>query len=140
MPKATGGRSRVGPRDIAKQELARRLQVAMDAKGWNQSDLAREAAKHTRDKQFHRGNVSVYMNGTSMPRREHLLAMAKALGKTPEDLLPPYLMQGEESGPSTVQMLDLGNGRCTLIVQKEVSASVALKVWTILQEADNGSH
>jgi transcriptional regulator with XRE-family HTH domain len=139
MPKNTGGRSRVGPRDIAKQELSRRLQAALDAKGWNQSDLAREAAKHTRDKQFHRGNVSVYVNGTSMPRREHLMAMAKALGKTPEDLLPPYLTQ-DDAAPSVVQMLDLGNGRCTLIVQKEVSASVALKVWTILQEADNGSH
>jgi transcriptional regulator with XRE-family HTH domain len=129
----------MGSRDIAKQELARRIRAAMDAKGWNQSDLAREAAKHTRDKQFHRGNVSLYINGTTMPRRAHLAAMAKALGKTPEDLLPPYLTQ-EDSTPATVQMLDLGNGRCTLIVQKEVSASVALKVWTILQETDNGNN
>ena len=44
-----------------------------------------------------------------------------------------------KSAPPTITPL-MVDGRCTLVVQKEVSAAIALRIWTILQEADNGSH
>lgn len=76
--------AQVSSRDL-NVAFAKRLQKAMDAKGWSQSDLARHASVFL-DKgdgqpvEITRDNISKYMNGKTMPRGDRLTALAKALG------------------------------------------------------------
>ena len=76
--------SQVASRDL-NVAFAKRLQKAMDAKGWSQADLARQASvflepKGDKPVEITRDNISKYMNGKMIPRGDRLAAMAKALG------------------------------------------------------------
>lgn len=69
------------PAEAVKADFARRLQHALNSKGWNQSDLARAA-------DIGRDSVSVYLRAKSLPGPKHLTSIAAALGVEPDDLLP----------------------------------------------------
>jgi transcriptional regulator with XRE-family HTH domain len=51
-----------------RKEFARRLASARKRKGWNQSELARQAALHVKDGKFGRALVSGYERTRSRPR------------------------------------------------------------------------
>lgn len=74
--------------DALKREFAKRLQNFMIQKGWNQSDLARAAAKFTPDKKFNRDNISLYVRARQMPGPIFMQALLKALSVTREELIP----------------------------------------------------
>lgn len=116
------------------QGFSRKLQAAMVARGWNQSDLARQAAIHMPDKKFGRDNVSKYLKGTTTPLPLHLNALSKALGMSPEDLLPDrgrILAIDMEDNPS-LAMRAAGEGTVFLRINQTVPTPTALKIVELL--------
>ena len=102
MPKAN-------ERDLVKAEFASRLARHLEDRSWNQSDLARAAGKFLpKGETFRRDNIHVYLNELALPRPKQLMAIAKALGIKPEDLLPgvshaeklPYSMRPVSDEPN----------------------------------------
>lgn len=72
------------PRDMAKQEFARRLQRALlerRPEPWSQADLARAAG-------LGRDAISTYVRGRSFPEPASLAKIARALHMKAEDLVP----------------------------------------------------
>ena len=74
------------PIDQVKIDFANRLQKAMVAKGYNQSELARRTADYMPEdpetgkrKRFGRDNISTYIRGLALPQPATLAALAKAV-------------------------------------------------------------
>lgn len=70
------------PADV-RAAFARRVLNARIKKGWNQSELARQAALHMPDGRFGRDSISKYEKATHLPYPVQLDALAKALGIPP---------------------------------------------------------
>lgn len=117
-------------RDQAKQALARNLKRAIIEKGWTPAELARRAGL-TRD------NISTYMRASSLPTEDSLRRLARALGKTPEDLLPnrPDIPRSDPDNPMLV-LSQMPDGTSRLQFDKIVSTETANKIIALLQ-ADN---
>jgi transcriptional regulator with XRE-family HTH domain len=131
-PEMTQERPSVGRNPaISREEFARRLQLALVEKGWNQSELAR--AVNTG-----RHNISVYASAKSYPMPPLLKNMATALGVDPEWLLPGMLPSPDHPSASEepAESLKLEPGAdknlAHLKVDMEVSWADALKVMEIL--------
>ena len=72
------------------RDFAKRMQKAMVAKGWSQSDLARAAQKFMPEGQdFGRHLINYYIRLRGLPTPIYLKALADALGVPPDELLPP---------------------------------------------------
>lgn len=129
------------PKDAVKHEFARRLQAAMVAKGWTQSELARKAENHLpKNHKFGRDAISTYIRAKSLPGPVFLDALCKALGKKTEDLLPTTMMTpGNGSPPLKVQ--DMNDGFAWLTINQQVSWDKAVKILEILRgpDASDGS-
>lgn len=131
--------------DNVKAEFARRLQAAMIEKGWNQSELARRAndllpkpAKgQKRGKGIGRDSVSHYMRGRMLPLPAYLDVIAKALGKTPSDLLPVRVPSASPTSP--FEMRGLPDGRLFLRVSRTIRQEAAMKIMAILAEEDRAA-
>lgn len=128
------------PSDAAKREFGRKLYRLMIDKGWNQSDLARAAAKHTSDGKFGRDNVSGYIRGLRLPGATHLSALTRALGVTAEDLVgPPRPFGAAGTPPADIHnpefdMKSLSDGMVWLRINQAVSWDVARKIMDLLKE------
>jgi transcriptional regulator with XRE-family HTH domain len=145
MAKRSRGKGRgTPPREptAASLEFGRRLQRAMIAKNWSQSELARRANAmlpppapgQIQGKEFRRDLVSHYVRGQHMPSPASLAAMARALGVTPADLMPQEGIIGGD--PSPFAMQTLSDGRVSLHVNRTVSSETAMKVAALLLQED----
>jgi transcriptional regulator with XRE-family HTH domain len=74
--------------EIRRREFGRRLQRALNAKGWTQSELARRIARHLPTFRIGRDNVSKWIRGKVLPLPPALEAMCKVLEIETSDLLP----------------------------------------------------
>lgn len=125
-----------GTNKAVKLEFGRRLKGAMIEKGWNQSDLARAAEKYLSDKKtLGRYSISCYVGGKVLPRPDTLVAIARALGKEPMDLLPTkgapsFIPAGFEQG---LDLKDVGNGKVLLRVNQATDWMTALEVMKLLK-------
>lgn len=119
----------------AKREFAKRLQQFMTDKGWNQSDLARAAAKFMPDKKFNRDNVSLYVRAQQLPGPLRLRAMAKALGIEENKLVPPGATASVDEDAPPLAMRPLGSGNVWLQINQAVPQDIALKIITLLGQA-----
>jgi transcriptional regulator with XRE-family HTH domain len=144
----TGPRAPVEPGDTAaiKAEFARRLQTAMVAKGWNQSELARRATEHLpkpaagqkRGHAIGRDLISHYVRAAMLPGPTNLEAMAKALGVKSADLLPAGVPSASgEAAPFEVR--GMADGRLYLRIARTVSAETGMKILALLAEEDRQS-
>ncbi len=116
-----------------KAEFARVLQKKMMEKNWNQSDVAREAAKHMPDGTFLRDNVSQYVRGLSLPGTARLSALAKAFRCKPEDLLPVRSTETIDQQAPPLDMRALPeNGMVFLRINQVVRQNIALKIIALL--------
>lgn len=100
------------PADLVRVKLGQRLLHEMALRNWTQSDLAREARKHLPKGTLSRDNVHNYVHGKALPGPGFLLALAKALGTTANDLLPERGVNaphGSSALPST-DVRDAGEG------------------------------
>lgn len=135
----TGPLPVAAPRDAVALEFARRLQAAMAEKGWNQSDLAREATKFMSEgKTIQRDTVSVYINTKALPSRERLEAMAKALGVDSSELMPSKLRPVPNRVAPPVEVKDMGDGNVWLRINQAVPWPLALKILNMVKGEETG--
>jgi transcriptional regulator with XRE-family HTH domain len=121
--------------DAIAREFSKRLQHYTAEKGWNQTDLAREASKHLgKGKSIRRDNISLYMRGIQIPGPPRLRALAKALGKTDEDLLPSGMVLNDKSPPLAMKPLDDGN--VWLQINQAVPSEIAMDIIALLRSRD----
>lgn len=126
------------PVDVVHADFGGRLQQAMVAKGWNQSELARRANERMPEGQkMGRDNVSGYIRGTTLPGPVKLKALADALGMTVEELLPQRGVPnaGNKTIPA-LDMRDLGDGNVWLRVNQAVPRNIALRVMNLLMAGE----
>lgn len=127
------------PDDI-KREFARRLQSARIDKGFNQSELARAAAKHMADRKFGRDLIGPYERALKLPSPAHLSAMARALGKTPEWLMPFQGVPGSNKNALvTEEMRSTGEGKAWIRINRQVPYEVALKIMEMVHASDKAA-
>lgn len=122
--------------DPQKAEFARLLGKKMEDRGWNQSDLARAAEKFLpKGQKFRRDNIHVYLNQVALPRPKQLIAIAKALDMSPEELLPG--VQHARTEPSYSMQPVIGEpGKAHLRVTMKVPMRTALAVLSILEQQE----
>lgn len=124
------------PKEAVMAEFGRRLNEMLVKKTWNQSDLARAAARFMPDKKFNRDNVSMYVRGLALPGPVRLSALAKALDMKPEELLPTrgQAMVEERSPPLAVRYLP--DGLAWLQINQAVPQDVAMKILGLMGQLD----
>lgn len=117
------------PKHLRKQDFGRRLYQHMIAKGWRQSELARQA-------DIKRDSVSTYIRGKTLPTPLNLRKLAKALGVTDEDLLPNYMESAiDEDMPAFEMRVSPGAPtKAWVRVNRMVSTSTAVKLAELLEE------
>jgi transcriptional regulator with XRE-family HTH domain len=117
-----------------RREFARRLQTAMYERGWNGSELARQAAKHTPDGRFGKDLISRYRKGEALPYPASLNALCKALGKGPNDLIPIEAYQNLEEMLPDADIKTAGEGMAWLRISKKVPMDLALKIMALINK------
>lgn len=122
------------PRHLTKQEFARRLYQLMLAKGWNQSELGRQAG-------LPRDAISVYMRGKSLPTPQNLKALAEAFGISEIELLPNHTEAAiDEDMPAFELRVSVSSPNMAwLRVNRLVSLSTGVKIAELLEQ-DNVPH
>jgi transcriptional regulator with XRE-family HTH domain len=126
-----------------KAAFAARLKAAMERKGWDLSETARQTASVLgAGAKFGRAHVWQYLHARVMPRDRQLFALSHALEVRPNDLFPSaFPTQVEESGTvtSTIHAEDQGDGTAILQVSQRVPWQAALHVMRLLKLPDDGS-
>lgn len=118
----------LAPKHLTKQEFATRVFRLMQAKGWNQSDLARHAG-------LPRDAVSVYIRGKSLPTPPNLKALAAAFNIDPTELLPNHIENAIDADtPSLeIKVSVSAPGMAWLRVNRLVTMGAAIKIADILE-------
>lgn len=133
-PKPTQFLAADAPRDAIKVDFASRLQARMVAKGLRQSDLARAAALHMpEDNKMGRDSISLYIRGRNLPSPTYLSALAKALDRKPEDLMPTRgLPTAQEISPA-MDVREMSDGNVWLRINQAVPWGTAIKIMSLLK-------
>lgn len=133
------GMGYLAPTEHVRREFAKRLQAAMDEKGWTQAELARRSSEHlpksAGKKKITRDLISNYVRGLHAPRSHYLAAMCKALGKKQGELLPPGATPSaaKDSSPA-IQSEQVDDGKMWLRVNAVLSWEAALEVMSIVKK------
>lgn len=128
----------VTPAEIIREKFAHRLKSEMAERGWNQSELARQASLHMKVGDVSRDNVSNYVNQKVLPGPTILLALAKSLNTTPEDLLPERGASAPRSDlalPAT-DIRDAGHGMAFVRINRRLPWAAAIKILTVLNDLE----
>jgi transcriptional regulator with XRE-family HTH domain len=120
----------LAPKHLTKQQFGRRLYQMMLARGWNQSELARQAG-------LPRDSISTYVRGVALPTPKSLQALATALGVPAAEVLPNAIeMAVDEDHPSfEIKVSPSAPSTAWLRVNRLVSLSTATRVAELI-EAD----
>jgi transcriptional regulator with XRE-family HTH domain len=123
----------LAPRHLTKQEFAKRLYRLMLKRGWNQSELARQA-------DLPRDSVSTYIRAKVMPTPQSAQRLAVALGVVPEELMPNHVESAiDEDSPSLEMKVSVNApSKAWLRVNRLVSLSTAARVIDLI-EAENAA-
>ena len=113
-------------REQLRQALGRKIRRLRIEKGWNASELARQAGL-TRD------NISTYERASSLPTEDSLKKLARALGVEPGDLLPAKAAHHSAPTYPPFEMVVLANGRAMVRLEREMSIALAAKVLELHQ-------
>lgn len=126
-------RSDVEPAHLIRQDFANRLYNLMHENGWTQAELGRRAGIESRD------SISTYINARSLPSPLNLEKLAKALGVTPEELLPQRVEQAIAADhPSIeVRVSTTDPTKAWLQINRLVSVKTAVKVVQIVAEDED---
>lgn len=125
---------RMAPAEIAvRREFSRRLSLKLAERGWNGSELARQASKHMADGKFGKDMVSKYLRGLAMPYPSSLQALCRALRCKPEDLVPPEVYGGN-SATADVGFEAIGDGTAWLRVNKRLPMELAAEIIRMLSK------
>ena len=121
------------PKHLTKMEFAKRVYRLMLNKGWHAAELARQAG-------LERAAIGTYLHGKTFPSPTNLAALAKALGVTPEELLPNTVESAiDEDNPSfEIKASDNAPGLAWLRINRLVTMETATKIATLIG-ADNAT-
>ena len=125
------------PPSAIRLDFARRLQNAMNDKGWTQAELARRVAPLLKESRIGRDNISKYVRGKVLPLPPALEAMAKVLGMESKDLLPSRGTQATAEEHSPLDVRDIGENRVWLRVNQAVDWPIALQILGLLKGKDH---
>ncbi len=122
----------LAPRALTRQEFGRRLFKLINDRGWNQSDLAREAG-------IGRDSISTYVNGHTFPTPKNLRAMSEALGVEPHDLLPNEIMSAFDDEHPAIELKQAAGhpGKAWLRVNRMMSFGTAARIVALIEEDDH---
>ena len=123
---------RGAPRDAIKVDFANRLQKAMHAKGWNQSELARRASAYLAKGDIGRDMISHYIRGVSIPRSAQMVAISKALGCSVDHLLPSAPSATDKT--PAMDMRQLEDGNVWLRINQATDLETGLKILVLLKK------
>lgn len=112
--------------------FAERLKKLMLDRGWNQSDVARQAGRYI-DGGMGRDSVSAYVRAISLPNQTQLNGLAKAFGVEPEALVPSAGIAAREP-VGMVEMKNADNGMVWLRIHQQIPFAKALQIMQILQD------
>lgn len=115
--------------DQAKEEFGEKLRHYMNKRGWNQSDLAREA-------DLRRDAISTYVRGKVWPDPSNLRKLADALDVAPNDLIPGMSDAPSNSSRQTspqVEIQQTGADEIFLRINRSVSLEQAAQILAILK-------
>lgn len=131
-----GASKKISRKHETRKDFAKRLFHLLGEKGWNQSDLAKEAG-------INRDSVSRYIRAQNLPDLVNLKKMADVLGVKETDLLPNFDLQAIEDSDdeAAYEMRAVADDptRSLLRVNREVPTSMAAKIITMLSEFDDAA-
>jgi transcriptional regulator with XRE-family HTH domain len=120
-----------------KSEFARRLHKALQLKGWNQSELARQATHHMPEGMtIGRDSVSNWLNRPNIPEPIRLQAVCNALGLQPTDLVPMRgLPRAQVGHVPPIEMKDGGDGDTAYLrINSRLPYDIALEIQRLVIE------
>lgn len=117
------------PKHLSKQEFGRRLYNLMLAKGWHQSELARQSG-------LPRDRISTYVRGAAMPSPQNVQALAAALGVEADAIMPNHVMSAiDEDVPALeIKSSPATPGKAWLRVNRLVLMATAVKIAELLEQ------
>lgn len=122
--------TKLARRHLERTEFAKRFYSLMLAKGMRQADVARATG-------LSRDSISGYVRGRNTPDVVSLKKLAKALGTTPEDLLPNISEEAIdlETNPALEIKTSANDPSRTWVrLNREVSTETVLKIMQALNE------
>ncbi len=123
------------PPAAIRAQFAKRLQDALNDKGWTQSELARRVAPLLRESRIGRDNISKYVRGKVLPLPPALEAIARVLDMEAKDLLPSRATKtvSEEFTPTSLR--DIGGEKYWVQINLALPADDALNIMRMVREA-----
>lgn len=117
------------PKHLTRHEFGKRLYKLMLAKGWNQSELARQA-------DLPRDSISTYVRGRVLPTPKSLRQLANALDCNPTDILPNAIEGPIMEDPASFEMkVSVSDPRVAWVrVNRLVSLQTATDIARLIQE------
>lgn len=123
-------------------EFARKLHALRTARGWNQSDLAREVWGEVEDPNGrmvarNRDRISRYEKALSFPEPDNLTALARVLNVTPEELAPGATAAAVEREVPAVSMVSAHGhpDKTHLQINVLIPLDVAIRIAAIVNAA-----
>jgi transcriptional regulator with XRE-family HTH domain len=120
--------SNLAPKHLTKQQFGRRLYQLMLSRGWNQSELARQA-------DLPRDSISTYVRGIAFPTPKSLKSLAVALGVSMTDILPNAIESAlDDDHPSfELKVSPSAPNTAWLRINRLVTLSTATKIAELIQ-------
>ena len=126
------------PPEAIRMEFARRLQAALNEKGWTQSELARRVAPLLKHSRLGRDNISKYVRGKVLPLPPAVEAIPKVLDRKSTDLLPSCSNAAAQEHPP-VSIRDMGdNEMAWLQINMALPWDKVLEIQQIIRRKDGG--
>jgi transcriptional regulator with XRE-family HTH domain len=132
----------VDPLAGLKADFAARLRAAIARKGWTATVVVHHVSRSLGNgNKFGRSHLCHYMHGRALPRPRYLMALSRALGVEPRELLPdrPDLTDTSTSRSACVDMVqvrDDSQGTALLEMSHRMPWQTAVKVMRILKSGE----
>lgn len=124
-------RSATPPREMRKQEFARRVSALLMERNMSQADLSRACG-------LGRDSISSYVAGKTLPEPKNAKALADALGVTVPELYPGAVENAVDAEIPALQLTGVAGhpNRAWLRINRALSFTAAAKIIAVLEEED----
>lgn len=144
QPRREGALSGAPPEAI-RMEFARRLQNAMNERGWTQAEMARRVAPLLKNRRLGRDNISKYVRGKVLPLPVALDAICKVLDLKTSDLLPVRAtpVASQEYPPINIRMSpdsDMGWLQINMALPFDTIVGIQQLINDARKKAENNCH
>lgn len=123
------------PAEAIRQDFASHLQAHMLRKGWNQSELARQAGMHMPSGRMGRDVISGYLRGRNLPGPNNRKAICMALGISSEDLGHTILPSATGANAPPLLVTSAGNGYSWVRVNMTLPTDIGVRIQQLVESA-----